>query len=343
MKALVLEEYGRLEYREVPDPEIGPQDVLVRVKACGICGSDVLGMAGSTGRRIPPIIMGHEASGVIEGTGARRKGYASGSRVTFDSTIHCGTCFYCRRGQINLCDNRRVLGVSCSEYRQPGAFAQYISVPQRILYPLPDGLSFEQAAMVEPLSVALHAVRRVPPLSGGSSVVVGAGTIGLLLIQCLRASGCGTIVAVDVVRDRLDRARRLGADCALDASRTDVRLEVLGLTGGHGADAAFEAAGTAASFTTAIGCLRKGGALCLVGHVAGSVELAVQTAVTREITLYGSCASSGEYPACLELMSRGKVDAAGLISAVAPLSEGPRWFHRLLAGGKGLLKVILNP
>jgi L-iditol 2-dehydrogenase len=264
-------------------------------------------------------------------------------RVTFDSTISCGTCFFCRRGEINLCDNRRVLGVSCAEYRQPGAFAEYISVPGRILYPLPDNVSFDQAAMTEPLSVARHAVGRLPPLSAGTAVVVGTGTIGLMVIQCLRASGCRLIVAVDVVRERLDRARGLGADCVLDSGAADIRAEVLRLTGGRGADAAFEAVGIPATFTAAMSCLRKGGALSMVGNISASVDLGLQAAVTREITLYGSCASAGEYTACLEMMSRGTVDVGAMISASAPLSEGPVWFERLSRGEGGLLKVILKP
>ena len=343
MKALVLEEYGRLVYREVPEPEVGPDDVLVRIEACGICGSDIHGLDGSTGRRIPPIVMGHEAAGVVAATGSKVKGIPEGQRVTFDSTITCGTCFFCRRGEINLCDNRRVLGVSCAEYRQPGAFAEYISVPGRILYPLPENVSFDQAAMTEPLSVAMHAVGRLPPLSDGSAVVVGTGTIGLLLIQCLRASGCRLIVAVDVVRERLERARGLGADRVLDSGAADVRAEVLRLTEGRGADAAFEAVGIPATFTAAMSCLRKGGALSMVGNISASVDLGLQAAVTREITLYGSCASSGEYPACLEMMSRGTVDVGAMISASAPLSEGPVWFKRLSRGEGGLLKVILKP
>ncbi len=343
MKALVLEEYGRLVYREVPEPEVGPEDVLVRVEACGICGSDVHGLDGSTGRRIPPIVMGHEAAGVVSAAGSRVKGIPEGLRVTFDSTISCGTCFFCRRGEINLCDNRRVLGVSCAEYRQPGAFAEYVSVPGRILYPLPENVGFNQAAMTEPLSVALHAVGRLPPLSGGAAVVVGAGTIGLMAIQCLRASGCGLIVAVDVARERLDRARALGADFALDSGAADVRSEVLRLTEGRGADAAFEAVGIPSTFTAAMGCLRKGGALCMVGNISASVDLGLQAAVTREITLYGSCASSGEYPACLEMMSQGTVDVDSMISATAPLSEGAAWFERLSRGDGSLLKVILKP
>ena len=137
MKALVLAEYNQFIYKDVPEPKIGPRDVLVQVKACGICGSDVHGMDGSTGRRVPPLIMGHEASGIIADIGQEISGWQIGDRVTFDSTMYCGSCYFCRQGRINLCDNRRVLGVSCDEYRQHGAFAEYVAIPQHILYPLP--------------------------------------------------------------------------------------------------------------------------------------------------------------------------------------------------------------
>ena len=137
MKALVLHEYNCFEYKDVQEPEIGPDEVLIEVKACGICGSDVHGMDGSTGRRKPPIIMGHEAAGVIAGVGKQVENWSEGDRVTFDSTIYCEECHFCRKGLINLCDNRRVLGVSCDDYRQQGAFAEYVSVPQHILYRLP--------------------------------------------------------------------------------------------------------------------------------------------------------------------------------------------------------------
>ena len=173
MKALVLKAYKQFAFEEVPPPEPGPQEALVAVKACGICGSDVHGMDGSTGRRRPPIIMGHEAAGVIALVGSGVTGWGPGDRVTFDSTIYCGECAFCRRGMVNLCDCRRVLGVSCEEYRRDGAFADFVVVPQHILYRLPDGLSFEHAALVEPFSIAFHAVRRTPVTINDTAVVIG--------------------------------------------------------------------------------------------------------------------------------------------------------------------------
>src|SRR5882762_7593397 len=140
MKGLLLKQYMDLEVTDLPQPEIGPGDVLVRVRACGICGSDIHGYDGSTGRRIPPLVMGHEAAGEIAQVGAAVRNFRAGDRVTFDSTVSCGRCDYCARGRINLCDNRMVLGVSCGEYRRHGAFAEYVAVPARILYPLPPSL-----------------------------------------------------------------------------------------------------------------------------------------------------------------------------------------------------------
>src|SRR2546421_2338381 len=211
MKALLLKEYKQFSFEDVPAPEPGPDDVLVAVKACGICGSDVHGMDGSTGRRRPPIIMGHEASGVIAETGSSVKGWAAGDRVTLDSTIYCGRCEFCRRGQINLCDKRRVLGVSCEEYRQHGAFAEFVAAPQHILYRLPDGLSFEHAALAEPFAIALHAIGRAPVMATDTAVVIGAGMIGLALVQALVQAGCAKLIVVDISPERLAIATKLGA------------------------------------------------------------------------------------------------------------------------------------
>lgn len=343
MKALVLEATNHLEYQDVPDPVLGPDEVLIRIKACGICGSDVHGLDGSTGRRIPPVIMGHEAAGIIVQTGLDVSGWQVGERVTFDSTVYCGVCGFCRDGQRNLCDNRRVLGVSCDDYRRDGAFAELVVAPQRILYRLPDGLSFEQAAMVEALSIAFHAAGRTPITINDTAAVVGTGMIGLLVVQTLRLAGCGRIIAIDLDPERLALAKRFGADDALRSDSDDVVGRVLGLTGGRGADLAFEVVGISSTLQLAIACIRKGGALGLVGNLSPSAELPLQSVVTRELTLYGSCASRGEYPACLDMIARGAVDVNTMISAVAPLEEGAEWFRRLHEGEPGLMKVILVP
>lgn len=343
MQALVLTAYHQFEMQTVPTPAPGPGEVLVAVKACGICGSDVHGMDGSTGRRRPPIIMGHEAAGVIAELGSGVTGWQRGERVTFDSTIYCGTCPPCRRGEVNLCDHRRVLGVSCEDYRQAGAFADYVVVPTRILYRLPAALSFEEAALIEPFTIAFHAVRRHATQINDSAVIIGCGMIGLALLQTARLAGYGRLVAVDTAADRLRQAKALGADDIVNSAEGNAAETLLALTGGRGFDHAFEAVGLAPTVELAVRTVRKGGGVTLVGNVSPTVPLPLQLVVTREITLHGSCASAGEYPACLDMMARGAISAKPLLSAVAPLPEGASWFKRLHAREPGLLKVILTP
>jgi len=344
VKALVLEEYMKFSFRDYPDPKLRDEnDVLVRVRAAAICGSDVHGMDGSTGRRIPPIVMGHEASGEIVEAGAGVRDFRVGDRVTFDSTEYCGECFYCKRGEVNLCDNRKVLGVSCGDYRRDGTFAEYIVLPKRILYKMPEALDFAAASIAEPAAVAAHAAAITPIKMGDSLVVVGAGLIGLLLIQVLRAHSAGTILALETDPERRAAALAAGASAALDPASPATKAAILELSGGRGFDRAFEAVGASAPIATAIGAVRKGGSVTLIGNVSPSVEMPLQAIVTRQLTLYGSCAMAGEYPLVLDLLARGKIDAKSIISAVAPLSEGASWFARLHAREKGLLKVVLEP
>jgi len=344
MKAFILQGYNKFENIDMDRPVIKRDDeVLIRVKACGICGSDVHGMDGSTGRRIPPIVMGHEASGTIAEVGNNVTQWVKGDKVTFDSTIYCGKCHFCRLGQINLCDNRRVAGVSCEEYRQHGAFAEYVVVPQHILYRLPEGITFVQAAMVEALSIAFHAVKRTPISLNDTAVVVGAGMIGLLVIQSLRLAGCGSIIAVDIDEGKLAAAKKLGADFRFNSRRVNVEEEVLRLTHKRGADCAFEVVGISPAVNTGIDVIKKGGSVTLVGNLSAKIDFPLQEVVTREITLYGSCGSNGEYPACMDMIVCKKIDVDSLISAVAPLSEGAPWFKRLYDKEPGLMKVILTP
>lgn len=344
MKALLLTAPSRLEFVDVPEPRPAQDEVLVRVRACGICGSDIHGWDGSTGRRRPPLIMGHEAAGEIVALGAKVVGWNAGDRVTFDSTIYCGACGPCRGGQINLCENRRVLGVAPAEYRQDGAFAEYVALPARILYRLPGTLGFPQAAMVEPVSIAVHAVQRVEVAPNHTAVVVGSGMIGLFVIQVLRWAGARRIIAVDLEPSRLALARELGATDTVRSDQMDVAAEVARLTDGVGADLAFEVVGISATLQLALASLRRGGSAVLVGNLAPKTEFPLQAVVTREISLHGSCSSAGEYPLCLDLISRGVIRVEPMISATASLAEGAEWFSRLSApDGARYMKVILQP
>jgi L-iditol 2-dehydrogenase len=347
MLALQLTEYRKLQLVDLPVPSPAADEVLIQVAACGICGSDVHGFDGSTGRRIPPLVMGHEAAGVIAAMGSAVHTFAIGERVTFDSTISCGSCRFCQQGAVNLCDRREVLGVSCGDYRRNGAFAEYVTVPARIIYRLPDSLSFADAAMIEAVSVALHAVGLTAPEKGSSALVVGAGMIGLLILQSLRVAGCGDIFVTDIDAARLQLAKKLGATETIEASAAttseEIAVQVRGKTDGHGVHVVLEAVGSAATVRTAIVSARKNGRVTLVGNLAPEVPLPLQLVVTRQLRLQGSCASAGEYPQAIELMANEKIDVTPMLSALAPLTEGARWFDRLYAREANLMKVVLTP
>lgn len=344
MRALLLTAPSQLAVVPFPTPCPAEVEVLVRVRACGICGSDIHGWDGSTGRRRPPLIMGHEAAGEIVQVGARVGDWTPGTRVTFDSTLYCGRCTYCGEGRVNLCEQRQVIGVAPAEYTRHGAFAEFVAVPARVLHRLPANLSWEQAAMVEPVSIASHAVRRTR-LDGRSVVaVIGTGMIGLFIIQVLRATGVTRIIAVDVEPGRLDLARELGATQTVNSLAGDPVAALQDLTGGDGVHASFEVVGIDAALQTALAATRRGGDVVLVGNLAPQTKFPLQAVVTRELTLHGTCASAGEYPECLELIAAGRVRVEPMIAATAPLEEGPRWFTVLSApGGSRHMKVILNP
>lgn len=378
MKALVLTGPSEFQFDTVfPDPEVGAGEVLVRVKACGICGSDIHGMDGRSGRRQMPIVMGHEAAGDIVAVGEGVVDWKVGQRVTFDSTEYCGECDECERGYVNLCSNRKVLGVSPGTYRRHGCFAELIALPTRILYAIPDELSYEKAAFAEPVSIALHAVNLADGIDvgeaftqddeghehgcgdescegceshgegvedeGGTAVVVGAGLIGLLVVQALKARGWERVIAVDLDEGRLELAKKLGASEAFNAKQEGLAEHLRELCGGDGADASFEVVGAAAPLDLAIRSVRKGGQVILVGNLQPNTPFPLQEVVTRQITLKGSCSCAGEYPEAIRRIQDGSIQVEPLLSAVAPLDEGAGWFQRLYDSKEGLMKVVLKP
>ena len=343
MKALLLSEYNRLQVVDVPMPRPAPDEVLIRVEACGICGSDVHGYDGSSGRRIPPLIMGHEAAGTIAATGADVSDLKEGEHVTFDSTIYCGQCEYCRKGEVNLCNNRQVLGVATPEFRREGAFAEYVVAPRRVIYKLPPSLPFKDAAMIEPLAVAVHAVSLAEITPSTKALVVGAGMIGLLVLQVLKDAGCAEVYVIDIDETRLKLARDLGATQTINAKTSDPNDELQRLTHSYGVDVSFEAVGSTPTVKSAIDSVRKGGTVVLIGNVVAQVEIPLQVVVSRQLTLRGSAASAGEYPACIDLLARGAIKVDALITAVAPLEQGQEWFDRLHSREPNLMKVVLTP
>ena len=343
MKALVYNGPGAFAYMDVPDPVPGPNDILIRVRACGICGSDVQGATGRTGRRIPPLIMGHEAAGIVEAVGPSVSGFAPGDRVAFDSTVYCNACDPCRQGLFNRCVKRQVIGVSTPTAKRQGAFAEYVAIPFWIVVKLPDELSFRQAALLEPASIALHAANRGGVTAGETAVVLGAGTIGLFVIQAVRLRGAARVIAVDKNEFRLGVAQRLGADAIVNPDHESLREVVRSETGGRGADIVFEAVGFAQTVREAVSVVKMGGRVTMIGNLDRTVELDMQDLVARELSMVGSYSSSGEFGECMEAFASGRIDATPLISDVMKLSDGARAFERLLAGNEDLLKIVLEP
>ena len=344
MKALLYTGPYRLSMTEVPIPQVGEDEVLIRVKACGICGSDVHGYTGKTGRRIPPLIMGHEAAGLIEKVGSLAKGrFEVGQRVTFDSTVFCNRCHFCRLGMINHCLKRQVFGVSTKSYRRHGAFAEYVAAPWWVVYPIPEELSFEYAAMLEPCAVALHAVNRTPIHPEDTVIVIGAGTIGLLVVACVKLKGARRVIAVDLDSSRLRIASQMGADLVLNPKEGDIPERVKELTDSLGADVVLEAVGIPETVKEALDIVRSDGQVTLIGNLTPRVEVGLQDIISREINIRGTYASAGEHRDCISLFTSGKINPAPILSKVLPLSEGPRVFKELLEGRPGLLKVILKP
>ena len=244
---------------------------------------------------------------------------------------------------MNLCGNREVLGVSTPEFRRAGAFADYVVVPELVLYTLPASVSFAEAAMVEPLSVAVHAVAVSEIAKGSTALVVGAGMIGLLVLQSLKVAGCTQIIVSDIDDTRLKLARDLGATATINAKTSDAVAEVKKLTNGAGVDTALEAVGSTPTIKAAIESVKRGGTVTLIGNISPTAEIPLQAVVSRQIRLQGSAASAGEYPQAIELIAKGAVTVKPLITAVAPLEDGAQWFTRLHNREANLMKIVLNP
>ncbi len=346
MKALVHTEPYVFTYMEVSDPEPEAEDVIVKVENVGICGSDVHGYTGESGRRIPPVIMGHEAAGTVHAVGRNVPDAPTtrlGTRVCFDSTVFCNECAACRNGQPNRCVDRYVLGVSIPGMKRQGAMAEYVKLPWWTLVEMPETLPFRHAAMIEPVSIGVHAVNIGEVDPGDDVLIIGAGTIGLFVLQAARLKGAGRIFISDLDAGRLKRAEKLGADVRVNTSEQDVVETVHAQTDGAGVDVAFEVVGVEATLRQAISATRTGGRVGLVGNLTKNVGLDIPEIISKELSLRGSYASSGEYPDCMRLVAEGEIDVETLISETLPLSEGQQAFERLRSGEEDVLKIILKP
>ena len=323
---------------ERPEPEPGPGQVVVAIRASGICGSDVHGFGGATGRRTVGVVMGHEAAGEVVAVGPGVTGVAPGDRVVLRSILPCGRCDRCVHGQPNICLDRQGMGMHFD-----GAYAERILVAAQLVVALPDALTYELGALVEPLAVAMHAVNITPFALLDTVVVVGAGPIGLLALLAARRRGAGSIVVTDRDAHRLGVARELGADLAVDVSHDDPVAAVMDATAGRGAAAVFEAVGVAATVSQSMAVARPGGHVTWIGNSAPEVPLPMQQLVTRELTVRGAYGFVDEFERAIDALATGSIDAGRLIERVAGLDEGEELFRSLAAGALSVVKVVLTP
>ena len=337
MKALVFEAPGRMPLLDRPEPTAGSGEVVVEVRASGICGSDVHGFTGHTGRRTPGVVMGHEAAGVVIGVGPGVGGVHVGDRVALRSILACGACDQCAEGRTNTCRNRRGLGMALD-----GAYAERVGVPAALAVPIPDRVSFTAAALVEPLAVALHAARAVRAGSHDQVLITGAGTIGLLVLLALRAEGTGRIVVTDRSAHRLEAATSAGADATVLVSGNDSMPAIREATG-TGVDVVVDAVGIESALHQAISAVRPGGRVICVGNSDRTVALPLQDVVSREIRVEGSYGFTTEFEEAIALMAVGRLDPTPLVERAAPLADGERLFQDLASGRLEALKVVLEP
>ncbi|MBI3454182.1 MAG: alcohol dehydrogenase catalytic domain-containing protein [Candidatus Rokubacteria bacterium] len=339
MKALVYPAHGQIEVRDVPEPAPpGPGEVLVRVAAAGICGSELEAFVSRSPRRPPPLIMGHEFCGQVSAVGPGVADLRPGDRVVMNSLISCGACESCREGRPHLCPRREVFGM-----RRPGGWAELTTVPASTVFHLPEKVSPIEGALVEPLANAVHVFSLVEARLPETVVVIGTGTIGLMCLQVARALGALRLVAVDTNGFRLEVAHRLGAEPVVNPRERPLRDVIGELTRGRGADVVVDAAGTLETRREAVAVARPGGEVVWIGLHADDTALSGQEVVLGERRISGSYAvTPRDLRTAIGLLAHGRVEVAPWARPF-PLADGARVFRELLSQPPDYIKAVLVP
>lgn len=336
MKAAVLHGAKDIRTETVPDPVCQPHGVIIKVNSCGVCGSDlhVYKEDGHDGT-----IFGHEFSGDIVETGKDVQGIATGIRCTAVGFSPCGKCFWCKQGKTHRCSAMDLLG-----YQFPGAMAEYVHVPfaaiGRTIFPLPDELTYEDAASVEPLSISYFSVNRGQPKPGEAIAVIGMGVIGLYAVQVLKTLGVEKVIAAGRRPARLAAAKICGAEPVIDAAHQDTLASVMDATGGLGVNTVVECAGNQTTFDQAVAMARGGGKILLVGVYEKPLAWQPLPVIGKNLTLVGCL--GGNFPASIDLLKTGKVKAAHMISHRFGLDEAAAAFSAQLEDPT-VVKVMIKP
>lgn len=339
MKGLVFESNNVLVWKNVPDTAPKAGEVKIKIAAAGICGSDVHGYRGITGRRIPPMIMGHEFAGEIVELGRNVIGYKPGDRVCVNPVNSCGECEFCRSGLEQFCPDKHQYGCGAED----GAFADYLCVDEKCLHRLADGISYEHGACVEPLAVAVKAANRAGDLTNKNVFIVGAGTIGLMVLMVVKNCSPKSIIVSDTSDFRLGLSKKVGADVTVNPMGGDVVQAVLEATGGVGADVSFECVGVPATLNQALDVIKIKGTAVIMGQGQRRAEIDEMNMCVREPDILGSFMYNyEEFKQAVDMINAGKVDVDSIISATVPMSEGAEYFDRLANDPGELIKVILS-
>ena len=344
MKAAVLVGLKRMELQDKAKPVMLSGEVLVKVEYCDICGSDVHGYL--SGIVIPVgTVMGHEFTGVVAEVGEDVYVVRPGDRVVVKPGASCLTCYWCRKGQFSLCPRRRegIIGVSPGH---DGAYAEYVRVrdPGQRLFKLPAGLAAKEAALIEPLSIGLHGVRHSRFRSGDCVLIIGAGMIGLGVLQFLKMEGTSKIIMLEISEKKTRLARALGADVVLNPISEGEHLKerMVDLTGGIGVDIVFDCAGVASAFQTSMECVKSGGQVLVIGLHEQKVPVDFLNLLHREIELKGVFSSYNEFKEAIDIMASGKVQTDLFISDVISLVDIVEKGFERLVGSRDLVKILVK-
>lgn len=327
MKALVYTRPMQVELRDLDQPSVHNNDVLVRVRACGVCGSDLHGFLGKSSRRVPPLVLGHEFSGDIVQGGA--------GPVAIYPLLCCGYCRYCTSGRENICPNRRVFGLDLH-----GGLAEFVAAPADCAFAMPAGMSHVEGSLVEPLANAVHVVGRIPDVRGGNGLIYGAGPIGIFCFLIARESGAQRLAVVDRNPQRLALAQRMGADLIVDAATQDPIDTIRYWTDGYGADFSIEAVGKATCRQNAIACTASGGTVACIGLDEEVCAVDTRPLVVREIDVRGAYAyTRRDFSAALQMLADHRLEWQSLVTT-ATLDEGQSIFEGLGGNRSPILKAV---
>lgn len=337
MKAVRVIEPGRLEIVEEPRPQLdSPRHVLVRVKAAGICGSDISIYRGTSPVAVYPRVIGHEFAGEVVEVGGEVTRVKTGDRVTVNPVIGCGTCRVCQKGRGNVCANLQVIGVHVD-----GGFREYVSVPEANVFLVPEGMPWRQAAIVEPYTVAAQVAGRGGVEAGDTVLILGSGQIALTVLQVCKLLGADCIMT-DLVEERLERAKQYGADVVINTSREDVKARVLEQTGGIGADVSIDAACVGKTLEQAVACTRPAGVVVTMGFADRQAPITELAITKNELDIRGSRLNNQKFPQVIEWFKEGKIDSERIITDSFHFTEVLKGMDKIKNEPESTMKVVLT-